>query len=226
MNKVRLQEYVFKWMVQNVVTEKEIIFGGVYRGECRKLLVRMETQITELSSNQEEADDRIMFHINDGVVKHGVQSVLVDSPDTDVFVNLIFHFKKTWQLQKLFVKLGNRKSRNTVPVHLLVDQLNNNLVSCLPAIHALSGCDSTSKVRSTLSGMKASVDLSLLEGFGAEELSAQMMSNAEKFLVSGLKKTDYSTSDEYRWEQYHNSEKELDFNQFVCCSSTLQEHIK
>ncbi|KAG1681713.1 putative non-intrinsic ABC protein 5 [Nymphon striatum] len=166
-----------------------------------KLLAGNETQIAELSSNQEEADDRIMFHINDGVVKHGVQSVLVDSPDTDVFVNLIFHFNTTWQLQKLYVKLGNRKTKKTVPVHLLVDQLDNGLVSCLPAIHALSGCDST-------------------------KLSPQITSNAEKFLVSGLKKTDCSTFDEYRWEQYHNSKKELDFNQLVCCSSTIREHIK
>ena len=226
LNKVRLQEYVFKWMLQNVVSEKEIIFGGVNGGECRKLLAGIESEITELSSNQEEADDRIMFHINDVVVKHGVQSVLVDSPDTDVFVNLIFHFHKTWQLQKLFVKLGKRKNKKTVPVHLLVDQLDNNLVSCLPAIHALSGCDSTSKVGPKLSGMKASMDLSLLEGFGVEELSPQMISNAEKFLVSGLKKTDCSTFDEYRWEQYHNAKKELDFNQLVCCSSTLGEHIK
>ncbi|KAG1674190.1 Transposable element Tc1 transposase [Nymphon striatum] len=166
-----------------------------------KLLAGNETQIAELSSNQEEADDRIMFHINDGVVKHGVQSVLVDSPDTDVFVNLIFHFNTTWQLQKLYVKLGNQKTKKTVPVHLLVDQLDNGLVSCLPAIHALSGCDST-------------------------KLSPQITSNAEKFLVSGLKKTDCSTFDEYRWEQYHNSKKELDFNQLVCCSSTIREHIK
>ncbi|KAG1663711.1 hypothetical protein GQR58_020232 [Nymphon striatum] len=87
-----------------------------------------------------------MFHINDGVVKHGVQSVLVDSPDTD--------------------------------------------------------------------------------GFAVKELSPQITSNAEKLLVSGLKKTDCSTFDEYRWEQYHNSKKELDFNQLVCCSSTIREHIK
>ena len=85
-------------------------------GECRKRLAGTEIQITELSSSQEEADDRIMFHINSGVMKHGVQSVLVDSPDTDVFINLIFHFHKTWKLQKLYVKLGNRKTKKTVPV--------------------------------------------------------------------------------------------------------------
>ncbi|KAG1650787.1 hypothetical protein GQR58_027742 [Nymphon striatum] len=216
LNKVRLQEYVFKWMLQNVESNKEIFFGGVYGGECRKLLAGTETQIAELASNQEEANDRIMFHINDGAV------ILVDSHDTDVFVNLIFHFNKSWQLQKLYVKLGNRKTMKTVPVHLLVDQLDNGLVSCLPAIHALSGCNSTSKVGPKLSGLKTSVDLSLLEGFGVEEQSPAITNNAEKFYVSGLKKTDCSTFDEYRWEQYHNSKQELDFNQLVCCSSTLR----
>ena len=53
------------------------------------------TQITYLYTNQEEADNRIMFHINDGVVKHGLQSVLVASSDTDVFINLMYHFHKT-----------------------------------------------------------------------------------------------------------------------------------
>ncbi|KAG1651586.1 GTP-binding protein yptV2 [Nymphon striatum] len=226
LNNVRLQEYVFKWMLQNVESNKEIFFGGVYGGKCRKLLAGTETQIAELASNQEEADDRIMFHIDDGAVKHGVQLVLVDSPDTDVFVNLIFHFNKSWQLQKLYVKLGNRKTKKTVPVYLLVDQLDNGLVSCLPDIHALSDYDSTSKVGPKLSGLKTSMDLSLQEGFGVEELSPEITNNSEKFLVSGLKKTDCSTFDEYRWEQYHNSKQELDFNQLVCCSSTLREHIK
>ena len=186
LNKVRLQQYVFKWMKKNIQSEKEIVFGGVYGGECRKLLSGNETKITELSSIQEEADDRIMFHINDGVVKHGVQSVLVVSPDTDVFINLLFHLKKTWDFQKLFVNLGSGKNKKFIPIHKLVDELSNNLVLCLPAIHALNGCDSTSKVGPKLSGMKVSMDLSLLEGFGVEELSPQMIDNAERFLVQYL----------------------------------------
>ena len=88
-------------MKKNIQSENEIVFVGVYGGECRKLLAGNETKITELSSIQEEADDRIMFHINDGVVKHGVQSVLVVSPDTDVFINLLFHFKENLGLPKI-----------------------------------------------------------------------------------------------------------------------------
>ena len=51
-----------------------------------------------------------------------------------------------------------------------------------------------------------------------------MLRNAEKFLVSGQKKTDCSTIDEYRWEQYY-SQKKLDFNTLVCCSTTIHEHV-
>ena len=124
------------------------------------------------------------------------------------------------------MKLGSRKNKKIVPIHLLVEQLHYNLVSRLPAIHALSGCGTTSKVGPKLSVIKLSVDLSLLDGFGVEELSAGIIKKAEQFLLSALKKTDCSTFDEYRWEQYHNSNKELNFNQLVCCSSTIQEHIK
>ena len=34
LNKVRLEEYVYKWMVQNIKSDKEIFFGGVHGGEC------------------------------------------------------------------------------------------------------------------------------------------------------------------------------------------------
>ena len=35
-NKVWLQEYVFKWMLQNIQSYKEIFFGGVYGGEYQE----------------------------------------------------------------------------------------------------------------------------------------------------------------------------------------------
>jgi len=60
LNKVWLQEYVFKWMLQNVESDKEIFFGGVYGGECRKLLAGTETQIAELASNQESCSILMM----------------------------------------------------------------------------------------------------------------------------------------------------------------------
>ena len=110
--------------------------------------------------------------------------------------DLIFRCKNTWNLQKLFLKFGSRKNKKIVPIHLLVEQLHYNLVSRLPAIHALSGYDTTSKVGPKLSWIQSFVDLPLLDGFGEEELSTGIINKAEQFLLSPLKKTDCSTFDE------------------------------
>ena len=37
LNKVWLQEYFFQWMLKNVLSEKEIFFGGVYDDQCWKV---------------------------------------------------------------------------------------------------------------------------------------------------------------------------------------------
>ena len=88
----------------------------LYNGQCCKVLAGTETHIPDLSSNQEEANGRIMYHFNDGAVKHGVQSVFVDSPDTDVFVILCLATKTLQNLQKLFVKVGRRKNKTILPI--------------------------------------------------------------------------------------------------------------
>ena len=72
------------------------------------MLIGTATHIPYLSSNQEEADGRIMYHINDGVVKHSVQSVFVDSPD--VFV-IFFSLQKHLESTGAVVKLGSRKKQ-------------------------------------------------------------------------------------------------------------------
>ena len=56
LNKVRLQEYFFQWMLENVLSEKEIFFGGVYDGKSCKMLAGTETHIPYLST----ANKRLM----------------------------------------------------------------------------------------------------------------------------------------------------------------------
>ena len=117
-------------MLEFLVVNVETVFGK-------------EAMTTEISCNQEETDSRIMFN---GDVTLSFQLMIVFSPNIiDIIVNLIFHSKKTWVLQELYTNLGNIRSKKTVAVHLLVDQLKSSLVWYLPAIHSLSGCNSTSK---------------------------------------------------------------------------------
>ena len=97
----------------------------------------------ELSGGQqEEADERMMLHVNHAK-KKGVESVLVCSKDTDVFVSLLYHQQETFpDIKELFVRMGGRRStRKIVPLNLLSKELDPLLIECLPAIHAITGCD-------------------------------------------------------------------------------------
>ena len=166
-----------------------------------------------------------MFHINHGCV-NGIQSVLVLSPDADVLTGLLYHFRKTWNLDELYMRLCRGKTTKTVPLHLLVQKLNNVLVECLHAIHALSGCDTTSKVGPKTACLNKSLDLDLINDFGKAPMTESMIKQAEMFLINCLNKSrDVFTFDDYRYEQYHDT-RTVDFNKLICTSSAIEEHIK
>ena len=223
-NKVQLQHYFYKWMILNFVSEKDVFFGGVNNVYyCIKLVSGQTSTCTELNSVQEEADDRMMFHITHGC-NNGIESVRVVSPDSDVFCSLVYHFKHTWSLNELYMRLGRGRTKRTVAIHSVVQKVDEIIVSNLPAIHALSGCDTTSKVGLKLACLNKPVDLSLIHNFGKNHLDLDMIVNAEKFLLQCFnKQRDAATFDDYRHEQYYDS---TDFNKLVCCTSTIHEHIK
>ena len=210
-------------MVLNYESDKEVYFGGVENEYGIKLECGQKTNSPDLNSTQEEADDRINFHITHGY-NNSIKSVHVISPDSDVFCSLVYHFKHTWHLNELFMRLGQGRTRRTVAIHTIVQGLDEILVANLPAIHALSGCDTTSRVGPKLACINKTVELSNVDDFGRSPLNEEMITNAERFLLQCLKKQrDVLTFDDYRYEQYYDS---VDFNKLVCCSSTIREHIK
>ena len=72
----------------------------------------------------------------------------IKSKDTDVFICLIDHFSRWihFGMQELWVLKGQGTSKGPVPVHDLLDKMDSSVIDILPAVHALSGCDTTSKV--------------------------------------------------------------------------------
>ena len=70
------------------------------------------------------------------------------------------------------------------PVNDSVKDLPNNIVKLLPAVHTLSGCD-TSKVETKLQAFKAAhkPEYELLNLFGISALDTQMYETAEHFLL-------------------------------------------
>ena len=226
-NKSAIQLFFYSWMKENYRGKAVVFYGGVQQGKCMKVFERSECEEEELSCQKEEADGRLILHIAHGC-ENGIKAVLVYSPDSDVFVNLLYHFKESFNgLEYLYVKIGgNKRTKKTVPIHLLHSLVPDSLISVLPAVHALTGADTTSKIGAKTAVLKKSVDLEYIKSFGKAELSEDMIKSAEKFLLQLLGQSELNTFDELRVRQYFDSRKDLSLKTIVCCSMTLELHIK
>ena len=92
-----------------------------------------------LECSHEEADDRIMFHVNHAVKIGNFCSIAIASPDTDVLVAAIHHYNKFiyFDLEELWFISGKSESRTVLPIHDLVNEIDTDFIDILPAIHAL-----------------------------------------------------------------------------------------
>ena len=100
-----------------------------------------------LQSTLEEADDRIMKHI-EYEVKNGTKSISVVSSDTDILVCLLYYFVR-WKklgLTEIWNVKGSSKDKKFYPLHKLCSIIGENVALQLPAAHSLTGCDTTRKI--------------------------------------------------------------------------------
>ena len=75
-----------------------------------------------------------------------------------------------------------RRFQNILPIHDLANDLDSDFVEVLPAIHALNGCDTASKVGTKSRAVREGVDCyHLLYTFGWDALSDEMIADAEDF---------------------------------------------
>ena len=134
---------------------------------------------------------------------------------SDVLVSLLFHFKESWQ-HKQGSQVWCAMKSGVIPIHdLILDHDINQMVPILPAVHALTGCDTASKVETKVGPIKLKDSFHLLFSFGKDRLNANMISNAEKFLVHCILKcssTTISSFDELpvRNHVYHRYVSNLD----------------
>ena len=132
-----------------------------------------------------------------------------------MFVSLIHHFH-AWQLlglKELLMVCGSGTSKRTINIHSLIDALPTHLPGILPAVHALTGCHSTSKIATKLTALKTACGEkgNLLKQFLSEPFSEFSINNAEVFLVTCLKaKSTEINSDELRYEIYHKKPSKLE----------------
>ncbi len=100
-------------------------------------------EIEELNSSQEEADTRLVLHcLHHASHLSENNTIVVRSPDTDVFV-LLLRFTQLVKQRVLFdTGVGNK--RRLLDIHGIIAEVGTQLCLALPALHAFIGCDSTS----------------------------------------------------------------------------------
>ena len=202
--------------VQQVATElaheiKEYSFG-LQKSYCEPQDLQLSMDrftenlppFTRLNCMHEGADDRMMFHVQD-ILSHrlGLTSLTLSSGDTDVFVFLLYHFTANWRnlgLQELWLIRNSGLKRSILPLHDVCAALGDELVWCLPALHALIGCDTTSKISTKSAALKSvskPENSSLIKNFNNLQLTESAVQMAETFLVKCLKPaTDLKTFDD------------------------------
>ena len=171
-----------------------------------KCMVCIDTTCISIPSSgctHEEADDR-MFHVQD-ILSHqsGPTSIMLSSGDTDVFICLLYHFVVNWNhsgLDELWLICNSGLKRSILPLKKICLTLGDKLIKCLPALHALTGCDTTCKIATKLAALntiRIPENLPLLANFNCSKLTDNEIKLAEIFWSSAsshLRTLKHSTS--------------------------------
>ena len=220
-----------KWIVPNNL-ERLTYLGGVHKDDPMSCMSILHGDITTESSlwcASEEADDRMMVHVNHAVLK-GFENIVIASQDTDVLVTALYNHKFHWSTTNLWILYGSNSNPDILSVNELTDVLDTSVVGILPAAHALTGCDSTSKVSTKNNLIKHVTDGKYnryIENFGIEDLDKDMIAAAEFFLVRLFSDVeDVKTFNDLRYSVYHKNSANLDLGKLPCTSNAIEQHIK
>ena len=161
----------------------------------------------DLDSKIEEADSRIIPHVEKAVMK-GVKRVIVHSNDTDVLVYPLYyiHYFINLGVEELWIKYGTGDKSRHIPVHKLGCVLGTQLCKVILKSHVLTGSDVTSKVGTKAAALNSEPE-KYLESFGEmNKPSMESLEKAEKYLVQVLQKNSKCTNfNELRYDNlYYN----------------------
>ena len=192
---------------------------------CIKV-VQEQRELAHLRSDMDEADMRIIPHVMDAV-SCGNRNVVVLSNDTDVIVLLLYYIDvfHLHGLKQLWVRAGIGDSTRFIPLHTLAARMSTPLSKVLPAIHSLTGCDTTSKMGTKTAALKCDPLIHLAEFGKSEKANPLILASAEEYLVRVLKRaTTCKTFTELRKEIHHHSKKSI-MQQLPPTTIALQQHL-
>ena len=138
-NKMQLQKVFITWLCDRYSGEKPVHLGGVIPDNitCVKVCGGHTSSQGLVKCFHEEADDRMMIHVNQAVRVKNFRKVIFASPDTNVFVNVVYYFTH-WtyaDLEQIWMTSGKKGSENAIPIHVLRERLDDRFKFFQPFMH-------------------------------------------------------------------------------------------
>ena len=102
-------------------------------------------EFPSLHCKHEEADTRMIYHMNDIISDDENKKIRVRSNDTDVFILLVYHVSKIGGRSNVWMDVGlsSNNTRRDINISQLLTQVSPTMAEALPALHAFTGCDYT-----------------------------------------------------------------------------------
>ncbi|XP_043480323.1 uncharacterized protein LOC122510010 [Leptopilina heterotoma] len=230
-NKLQLVKFLCKYALKEVKIQenRELYISGGFDDptKCYKLQSNSISEIFALKSNHLEADSRMFSHIFHAADTQNAHIIIL-SADTDVFILGIYFWQKLYIIgcQGLWFE-GSQKKKRYLGCHLAAESLGDNVSKILPALHSLTGCDTTSRLGNKKNCLKsATLDFiqARLLNFGDEFLDFEKFSNVEK-VCTYLYSQKEITADEIRHKLIsQNIGFGLNLSRIICTSNALYLH--
>ncbi|KAG5898377.1 hypothetical protein JTB14_015808 [Gonioctena quinquepunctata] len=123
--------------------------------KCFNLQGSLFCEVLELQSNHLEADSRMFCHMFHSVRIQSAHIIII-SADTDVFILGIYFWKYLANIGCLGLWFdGSHTKKYFLGCHLAAESLGERICDILPALDAISVCDTTSRFDSKMQCLKA-----------------------------------------------------------------------
>ena len=186
-------------------------------------------EIQELESWENEADQRLIVHLNWAII-NSAKRVVVFCNDSDVVVLLLRYYKQ-WLvtgLKELWVNYGTGQNRRMLPIHAIFDRLGADVCGILVKVHLLTGDDCHSKFGTKHAAVKMEPVKYLAKFAENPVLCDEEIERAEEYLVrvwAGANvKTSAKTFNELRLIAYKSTKGNL--SELPPTSLVAKNHIR
>ena len=125
---------------------------------CIKIRNGVASAKQDLDSFLEEADCRIILHVADAS-DNGCKRILIALNGSNVVIYALSYFG-SFYVEELWVRFGSRINTKNILIHLIFNQLGENISYMVLKSYIPTGCDMMSKV-----GTKAAALMLRLKGF-------------------------------------------------------------